>query len=164
MQLLQTQRRSLTRVRVCGIDPGNTGAIGVLDSNDPAYLALLDLKSNSIYEATKWLHQHQVDKVWVEDVHSLYGMSAKSNFGFGRSLGIARTISEIVTKGVVADTVTPKTWQKYIGVTQKGPAIKKEVAQIAISLYPGANLYGPKGGLRDGRSDALMIAHYGLHN
>ena len=36
--------------------------------------------------------------------------------------------------------------------------IKKEVADIASRLYPKAELHGPKGGLLDGRSDALMIA------
>ena len=37
---------------------------------------------------------------------------------------------------------------------------KKHVASIAMQLYPKANLSGPKGGLLDGRADALMIAHY----
>ena len=61
-------------------------------------------------------------------------------------------------------TVTPKVWQKYIGVTAKGKAIKKQVAKIAQYLYPQAELHGKRGGLLDGRSDALMIAYYGLHN
>jgi hypothetical protein len=91
-------------------------------------------------------------------------MSAKSNFGFGRSVGIVTAVSEIVTKGIVAKTVTPKVWQKYAGVTAKGKAIKKEVSLIATTLYPLANIYGPKGGLLDGRSDALLIAHYGVNH
>jgi hypothetical protein len=41
------------------------------------------------------------------------------------------------------------------------PADKKKfVASIALQLYPKAPLFGPKGGLLDGRADALMIAHY----
>ena len=42
--------------------------------------------------------------------------------------------------------------------------MKKQVAEIAQSLYPTAELHGKRGGLLDGRADALMIAHYGLHN
>ena len=151
-------------MRICGIDPGANGAICVLDSNDPTYIALLDLAKNTSFDAAYWLKKQNPNTVWIEDIHSLFGMSAKSNFGFGRNLGLAIAISEIATKGEVAKTVTPKIWQKYIGVTAKGKDIKKQVSEIAIKLYPTANIHGKRGGLLDGRSDALMIAHYGLHN
>ena len=116
------------------------------------------------FDAAHWLQKQNPNTVWIEDVHSLFGMSAKSNFGFGRNLGLAIAISQIATKGEVAKTVTPKIWQKYIGITAKGKDIKKQISEIAIKLYPTANIYGKRGGLLDGRSDALMIAHYGLHN
>jgi len=151
-------------MKVCGIDPGASGAMCVLDSKDPTYTALLDLKKHSIYDATQWLHSEQVDFVWLEEVHSLFGMSAKSNFGFGRNLGIAIAISQIVTKGNVPYPVMPKLWQKYMGVTVKGKAIKQQVAQIAQTLYPSAVIHGPQGGLLDGRSDAICIAHYGIYH
>ncbi len=151
-------------MKVCGIDPGVNGAICVLDAMDPTYIELLDLSKHSIYETGNWLHTQKVNTIWIEDVHSLYGMSAKSNFGFGRNLGIVITLSEIVTAGKIVNKVTPKVWQKFVGVTVKGKAIKKQVAQIAKSLYPTANLYGKRGGLLDGRSDALLIAHYGIHH
>lgn len=155
-----------------GIDPGSSGAIAVLDSLNPDSIALLDLKKHSIFEISSWLtaryknieyEEEAIVKIWVEDIHSMYGMSAKSNFGFGRNLGIVLTISEMLT-GVTPDMVAPKVWQKYIGVTAKGKAIKRQVANIAQHLYPQAELHGKKGGLLDGRSDALMIAYYGFHN
>ena len=151
-------------MKVCGIDPGVNGAMCVLDSQIPAYVALLDLKTHTIYQATKWLHNEQVDAVWLEDIHAFPGMAARSNFGFGRSYGIALTISEIATKGLLPKLVTPKVWQKYIGITAKGIMIKKQVSQVGSRLYPAAAIRGPKGGFLDGRSDALMIAHYGLHH
>ena len=151
-------------MRVCGIDPGTSGAMCVLDSKDPTYTALLDLKKNSIYEATKWLHNQQVDTAWLENVHSLFGMSAKSNFGFGRNFGIAFAIAKVGTSDGSIQQVTPKIWQKYVGVTVKGKAIKQEVANIAQTIYPSVVIHGPQGGLLDGRSDALMIAHYGLNH
>ena len=150
-------------MRVCGIDPGTNGAIAVLDSKNPDSVALLDLNKNSIYETTEWLHNEKVDTIWLENVHSLYGMSAKSNFGFGRNFGIAFAIAKLAVSDGPVQQVTPKVWQKYIGVTAKGKAIKKQVAEIANILYPVANLYGKRGGLLDGRADALMIAHYGLN-
>ena len=98
-------------MRICGIDPGANGAICVLDSNDPVYIALLDLAKTTPFDAAHWLQKQNPNTVWIEDVHSLFGMSAKSNFGFGRNLGLAIAISQIATKGEVAKTVTPKIWQ-----------------------------------------------------
>ena len=149
---------------IAGIDPGVNGAIAVLDSTNPDSVALLDLNKATIYNACLWLEYHQANTVWIEDVHSLFGMSAKSNFGFGRNFGIALAIAKVGTSDGPIHQVTPKIWQKFAGVTAKGKDIKKQVAEIATRLYPAANIYGKRGGLLDGRSDALMIAHYGLHN
>ena len=151
-------------MRVCGIDPGANGAICVLDSKDPAYVALFDLKKAIVWDIYHELFTHLPDLIWIEDVHSMFGMSAKSNFTFGRNLGSIHAIAEINCFGRPPNTVAPKVWQKFIGVTAKGKAIKKQVAEIATKLYPAANIRGKRGGLLDGRSDALMIAHYGLHN
>jgi Holliday junction resolvasome RuvABC endonuclease subunit len=149
---------------IAGVDPGANGAIAVLDSSNPDSVALLDLAKVTPFDAYQWLHKQQPNSVWIEDVHSLYGMSAKSNFGFGKNLGIVTAIAKIAINGQAVKTVVPKVWQKYVGVTVRGKAIKKQVAEIANTLYPTANLYGKRGGLLDGRADALMIAHYGLHN
>jgi len=157
-------------MRVCGIDPGANGAICVLDSQDPAYIALLDLKKHNLWYIDHWFGAELfgaigggTKHIWIEDVHSMHGMSAKSNFNFGKNLGIVIAMASIMLVDP-PNMVTPKIWQKYIGVTAKGKAIKKQVAKIAQYLYPQAELHGKRGGLLDGRSDALMIAYYGLHN
>ena len=98
----------------------------------------------------------------IEDVHSMFQVSAKSNFSFGYNLGVITTIA--IACNVMVDKVGPKKWQKFIGVKEKGPAIKKEVAEIAKRLYPDTVLHTPRGRLLDGRSDALMIAHYAAYN
>ena len=161
---------------IAGIDPGVNGAIAVLDSENPDSVALLDLKKKNIIDIWEWLQDKRRGQwydwdlkiqakiiIWIEDIHSMYGMSAKSNFSFGKNLGIVTAITEIFTE-LPPNTVTPKVWQKYVGVTAKGKAIKQQVAKIAQYLYPQAELHGKRGGLLDGRSDALMIAYYGLHN
>ena len=151
-------------MRVCGIDPGANGAICVLDSQDPTYIALLDLAKTTTFNASQWLHAQKPDIVWIENIHGFPGMASQSNFGMGRSVGKVHAIAEIATHGQEAKLVVAQVWQKYIGVTAKGKAIKKQVAKIAQYLYPQAELHGKRGGLLDGRSDALMIAYYGLHN
>ena len=151
---------------IAGIDPGANGAIAVLDSLNPDSVALLDLKKQSIITIHEWLVEeldYHPSIFWIEDVHSMHGMSAKSNFRFGKNIGMITAVAELF-RNELSNTVTPKVWQKYIGVTAKGKAIKQQVAKIAQYLYPQAELHGKRGGLLDGRSDALMIAYYGLHN
>ena len=105
---------------IAGIDPGVNGAIAVLDSENPDSVALLDLKKKSITDIWKWLQalkrtqwydwDLKIDAkiiIWVEDIHSMYGMSAKSNFSFGKNLGIVTAIAEIFTE-LPPNTVTPK--------------------------------------------------------
>ena len=145
-------------MNIAGIDPGAKGAVCVLSGNTPA---LFDLDNLSIYELTKVLHKCNLDEIYIEDVHSLYGMSAKSNFQFGRNVGIVHAMAEIVLKGKKPRLVTPKVWQKHFGVTAKGKAIKTQVAKLAQELYPEVELHTPRGRLLDGRSDALMVASYG---
>jgi len=96
--------------------------------------------------------------IMVEKVHNIQGASSKSNFNFGYNVGSIRAIAEC--SGCTVDLITPKKWQKFIGVTKKGSLIKKDVASICERLYPKANIRGPRGGLLDGLSDSLMIAHY----
>ena len=96
--------------------------------------------------------------IMIEDVKSLFGMSAKSNFSFGYNVGVVNTLA--LASEVAVDNVMPKKWQKHVGVRAKGKDIKKDVASICDRLYPHVSIRGPKGGLQDGKSDALMIAHY----
>jgi hypothetical protein len=149
---------------VIGIDPGESGSICLLmpGQNNVAFKETTE----DPLELLKWFElvkeQCNLRCIIIENVHSLPKMSAKSNFTFGRNVEKVNLIARM--SKVRVELVQPKTWQKFAGVKQKGPAIKKEVAEIAYRLYPTARLFGPRGGLLDGRSDALMIAHYGAYN
>jgi hypothetical protein len=158
--LLQVASLSLTKLRVyIGIDPGQKGALCALfpSTGEIKFLGTEDPKV-----VDSWLKRlvklHDVRVIMIEKVHSIQGSSAKSNFNFGRSVERVNLLADL--SGASVDMVTPKLWQKHVGVTAKGPAIKKDVAALAKRLYPDAKLYGPRGGLLDGKSDALMIAHY----
>lgn len=153
--------------RFVGIDPGAKGALCVVDttSKHPIFQPTPNLKCNALTLYQWLLTQHALDPIHiiaVEDVHSLFGMSAKSNFQFGFNLGQVRTVAEMTEIGV--ELVQPKVWQKACGITFKkgmsSPEKKRHIAATALQLYPKAKLNGPKGGLLDGRADALMIAHY----
>lgn len=105
---------------------------------------------------------YDIPAIMIEDVHSLYGMSAKSNFRFGYNVGMINTLAECTD--IPIEKVQPKVWQKHIGIQSKGKEIKKEVAEFCKKLYPKADIYTKRNSLLDGRSDSLMIAHYAMCN
>lgn len=147
---------------VIGIDPGSKGAMCALNVTRkiPIFLGT----DASPLVVVQWLEQLQKEGdlriVMIENVTTVPGSSATSNFNFGYNVGYVTGI--IKALGLPLDKVRPKAWQKYVGVPAKakGKQIKTEVAKLAAELYPNASLYGARGGLLDGRSDALMIAHY----
>jgi len=148
-----------------GIDPGKHGAMCFLGPNDPLFITM-----NPDYAANRILQRLAVtalgpDPVYIalESVHSLYRMTAKSNFTFGGMFWRARTILNCAS--MPYELVTPKAWQQAVGVPAKkdrpvDTPLKAIVAEIAHDLYPTADIFGPRGGQLEGRSDALMIAHY----
>lgn len=145
-----------------GTDPGQKGAFcALVPSTGEIYF--MDTKKHYL-EILGWLETIKANKDYtlraavIEDVHSLYGMSAKSNLSFGRSIEKLHAICAIADIKLIL--VQPKEWQKGVGVTAKGKEIKNNVAELCKTLYPGCNIYGPKGGLMDGRSDSLMMARY----
>ncbi len=57
--------------------------------------------------------------------------------------------------------VAPKVWQKTLyGGVPKGSDPKVITMGVASRLFPSVSLYGPKGGVKDGRADALLLAEY----
>lgn len=149
--------------RYIGIDPGASGSLCLLDT-DNGIIEFHDtpgklIPPNQVFD---WI-QHvvwPVKIIGIEEVQAVPGTAATSNFKFGFNVGMIRGIAECTNVGV--DLIRPKAWQKAIGLVPKKRTkaqLKKAVAEIALRLYPEADILGPKGGLLDGRADALMIAH-----
>lgn len=152
-------------MRYLGIDPGAKGAICLLDaSTKEASFFPTPARNGKPRAATVFSKLLAITYVEflpcvVEDVHSLYRMTAKSNFSMGYNLGAMHAILQAV--GVDYDLVQPKEWQQACNVVRIGDeSMKVATARRAEELYPDAEIRGPRGGLLDGRSDALMIAHW----
>lgn len=146
-----------------GIDPGKAGAICVLipKTKQVAFKKTTD-NPGELHAWIKRIHrEHILRVIMIEKVHAIQGTAAGTNFNFGFNTGLVTGIA--MSTGASVDLVTPKKWQSYAGVKAKGPAIKKDVAGICQRLYPKVNVHGPRGGLLDGLSDSLMIAHYASH-
>ena len=149
-----------------GIDPGASGALCLLIPREK-HIEFVDTKES--IKISDWLNElsvaYDVMIILIEDVHSIHGTSAKSNFNFGRNLGKLEALMEVSEIGF--DRILPRAWQSKCnikvpqGITgnARKKLLKKNTATKCKELYPNADIYGPKGGLLDGKSDSLMIAH-----
>ena len=142
-----------------GIDPGKNGAlamireskgVSLIDFDLKAYIDLLSYFKSSIKSYDMF--------IGIERVHAMPGEGVKSSFSFGERVGELKGILSTLGFDTNTEWIQPQTWQKHINTdSNRG---KKAIADSLLSLYPSADLYGPRGGLKDGRSDALGIANY----
>lgn len=138
---------------LCGIDPGANGAISVFDGNN---IYFRDYKTKGLYSYIEILKEYPPDLCSVEKVHAMPGQGVSSTFSFGQRLGEIEGM--LMTLNVPYQLVLPRVWQKSLGLNPK--ATKKDIASVLLKMYPQAELYGSRGGLADGRSDALGLLHY----
>lgn len=142
-----------------GIDPGKNGALAMINETNEVTLIDFDLKAyinllNSIKNNTKSYDMF----IGIERVHAMPGEGVKSSFSFGERVGELKGMISTLDFDNNTEWILPQTWQKHINTdSNRG---KKAIADSLLSLYPSADLYGPRGGLKDGRSDALGIANY----
>lgn len=138
---------------LCGIDPGANGSIAIFDGNE---IYFRDYKTKGLISYIELLTDFSPDLCIVEKVHSMPGQGVSSTFSFGQRLGEIEGM--LMSFSVPYRLVLPRVWQKNLGLNPK--ATKKDIASVLLKLYPHAQLYGAKGGLLDGRSDALGLLHY----
>lgn len=151
-----------------GIDPGSAGYICVLvpELDKRVFMEM----SNNPLAIREFLRastqKYQIQIVMIEDVAPVPGTSAGSNFKFGWNAGGINWLVE--SMALKLDRVRPKKWQSTLNIrvaqslkgTARKRAIKKKTAEVVGQLYPHTNLTGPRGGLLDGKSDSLAIAHF----
>lgn len=167
-----------------GIDPGGRGCICELDEyNNVEFYPIekisgkdIDLVgiSNWIFEkinyydnSKKYFLQHIV----LEDVHSIFGSSAKSNFQFGWINGAIEGI--LASFRLPYTKVSPKIWQKEIWMGVK-PLLKNSVSDKTVidvkatslvaarRLYPEIDFKRTKKSKKDDDNlvDSLMLATF----
>lgn len=144
-----------------GIDPGKSGAACLLIENGS--ILFLDWpKSDNLMEVWKvirgWKSLYNIQAI-MERVHAMPGQGVTSMFSFGKNYG--RWEGFLTALGIPYELSTPQKWQKGVGIVKSdGPTPKDRVQAVVTRLYPGSAIYGPRGGYKDGRGDALLISHY----
>jgi len=163
-------------MRIVGIDPGISGAIGVLGENCslvevfdmPTVLANKSSNRQMVnaYELAKRLRTHVVNApagvvAVVENVQAMpsipgvngerRGMGSASAFAFGKSYGII--VGALAALGVSLELVAPSRWKGYFQLTRD----KDQARELAQRLWPQAEL-----GLKrhHNRAESLLIARW----
>lgn len=163
-----------------GIDPGKHGGIAILTKNgglvkSPFPLVgksgkqELDLKSLAEYFRTIKINFPDIIFV-MEEVHSLFGMSAGTNFTFGWNNGLL--IGMLHAMNLPYTLVQPKKWQAEIWTnsdkvlhTVKGKTktdTKATSSKAAARLYPGVDFTPTARSTKDhdGIVDAALLAKF----
>lgn len=175
----------MKKVRI-GIDIGKAGGIAVFIDDDQPVLHPMytinreyDIASLSrVFLPYTDTDQYDVHVV-MEDVHAIYGSSAKGTFEFGRGLGVIEGI--LSAYSIRYTKVQPKKWQKLVfeGIKEmkKAPSARqlavgqtsgkidtKAMALMAVRrLFPAIRLTlgGPRATKpHDGLVDSICLGYY----
>ncbi len=151
---------------IVGIDPGNSGAIAILDP-ERARMRIVDMPTfefvttkvrikSDPFTIAEELKAQPIADLYIEDVAASPQMGTVSAFSFGEGKGILLGVTAAMC--VPTTLVKPNQWKKQMRV----PSDKRATVQRACQLFPSmVKLFkGPKGGLLDGRAEAALIALY----
>ena len=134
-----------------GIDPGASGGIGVIDTNEGA-----NAFPYSDFALQQILSHHSKAKVIVEKVGAMPGQGVTSMFNFGKAYGYILGALEMLQ--ISYELVTPKTWKKEFGLSSD----KKQSIDCCKRLFPTVELRRTSHCRKDhdGMAEALLMAEY----
>jgi hypothetical protein len=107
----------------------------------------------------------------IEDVHAIFGSSAKATFNFGWIVGVLEAL--LVANGIPYTKVAPKVWQKEMwqGIPIQKKANKrtdtKAMSLLAAKrLFPNEDLTATERSVKphDGKVDALLLCEFCRRN
>ena len=151
---------------VCGVDPGLSGAICVLDTagwfqiNDmPVHALLRGGKNKREVDAHRLaaLLSGRIGHAFIEQVGSMPGMGVSGAFVFGKTFGTI--IGVLATHGVPMTLVSPVKWKKALLVPKSKDGARARASQLlpqAAGEWPLVK--------HDGRAEAALIALYGIQS
>lgn len=155
-----------------GIDPGAKGALAII-SEEGEFKEVFDYPGTEhelaslLWDVFETRYPDHALYAAIEKVHAMPARSKggkpvqgiASTFKFGTNFGIWKMGLAMLDIPFVE--VTPQKWQKGL-ITKADRQLGKDKGNCAAAqrLFPTAPLYGPKGGPKSGRADALMIADW----
>ena len=100
-----------------GIDPGSKGVITI--RHEDGQYEFIPLENCDIHAISLKLAMLQASHdtfAIMEEVHAIFGSSAKATFAFGEINGLLKGL--LIATGIPYQLVQPKTWQKEIWINQ----------------------------------------------
>lgn len=148
---------------ILGVDPGLTGAIAVYDPAAHKILDLVDYPRAAEGIDLPTLKELLLPwaplatKAIVEHVHAMPKQGVVSTFTFGRSFGQVEGVLAGLNVGMIH--VRAAAWKRIMGVTKD----KQTSVNLAAKHWPDRahEFTGPRGGLKDGRAEACLLALIG---
>lgn len=160
-----------------GIDPGSKGFITLMSDKGMEFFSIED---NDFYKLGDILHdikERYSDVVGImEEVHAIFGSSAKGTFNFGEINGLLKGL--LIANKIPYHLIQPKTWQKEIWdnkdmvylyrISKDGK--KKKVVNTKPTSFNAAKRLFPNVDFRkttrckkddDNKIDSLLICEYG---
>lgn len=156
-----------------GIDPGSKGCVTVMDGGGIRFFSLRDMTERETAELFGKVGKADGGAAAVmEEVHAVFGSSARSTFSFGETYGMLKGL--LVAAGIPYSLVPPKTWQAEIWASddkvyrykrdgKKMVDTKATSINAARRLFPGLDLRRTERCSRidDNIADSLLICEYG---
>lgn len=148
-------------MRVLGIDPGNSGAVVVLEDDQPIEWMRMPVhevgKSTRVNAAalSDWIKHLNVGCAYVEKVGAMPGQGVSSMFTFGHAAGTVMGILGALEIPYVL--VSPREWKKNAGLIGSG---KDASRSLAITIWPQWRAMDKKIS-GQAYADAALIARFG---
>lgn len=162
-----------------GIDPGLNGGVVAMTQVKLIGKWIMPLADKEVdiaglYGLFKDLMANYRLVVILEDVHSIYGVSASANYTFGFVCGAIEAV--VVSHQLKLIKVQPKKWQAEIWANgdkvykpkkpeQKNPSIDTKATSLkaAVRLFPSLDLRksARAKNFHDGIVDSLLLSEYG---
>lgn len=155
--------------KILGVDPGKSGGLSIIDeqlnliATYPMPTLKIDGKDKVCPKGIQEiLSKYDIELAVVELVGARPGQGVVSMFSFGDSYGVARALAELHAARVIY--ARPQEWRGFQSLSGLS---KEQIAEVAYNVFQAPGIYGRarKDGtkpVRDGISDSLMIAKYGL--
>ena len=138
-----------------GIDPGASGAIGLIDENNETKV----LEVLNVFEMVSVLREfielYDIQIVILEEVHAMAKIKASINFKLGMNFGQWQGV--LTTLRIPYRLVPPKVWQRNLVKKQDGKDSKERSLNVARRLFPDTDLSRKKD---HNKADALLIAYF----
>ena len=161
-----------------GIDPGSKGFITLMSDEGMEFFSIED---NDFYKLGDILHdikERYSDVICVmEEVHAIFGSSAKGTFNFGEINGLLKGL--LIANKIPYHLIQPKIWQKeiwdnkdmvYIFKTSEKDGKTKKMVNTKPTSFNSAKRLFPNVDFRkttrckkddDNKIDSLLICEYG---